>query len=128
MGTHIWVWTAQSRPEEALVRLGQTPYDLLLCDYNSGDGTALRLLHEVRKDGSGPPVIFLSDHMNEAAVDAALKSRTGDFALASISKIHQLRARFAMPSTSTAKSGSAKRRRIRCANFGTRWSNRPTWL
>jgi len=67
-------------PEEALVRLAQTPYDLLLCNYDSRDGAALRLLHEVRKDGSGPPVIFLSDHMNEAAVDAALKSRTGDFA------------------------------------------------
>jgi two-component system cell cycle sensor histidine kinase/response regulator CckA len=77
---HLGLDCAKS-PEEALVRLAQTPYDLLLCDYNSGDGTALRLLHEVRKDGSGPPVIFLSDHMNEAAVDAALKGRTGDFAL-----------------------------------------------
>lgn len=38
----------------------------------------MRMLHEVRKDGSGPPVIFLSDHMNEAAVDTALKAGTGD--------------------------------------------------
>jgi CheY-like chemotaxis protein len=53
---HLGLDCAKS-PEEALVRLAQTPYDLLLCDYNSGDGTALRLLHEVRKDGSGPPVI-----------------------------------------------------------------------
>lgn len=60
-------------PEEALVRLSQTPYDLLLCEYKSGDGAALHLLHEVRKDGGSPPVIFLSDHMNEAAVDTALK-------------------------------------------------------
>jgi PAS domain S-box-containing protein len=64
--------------EEAAVRLGQTTYDLLLCEYKSGDGTALRLLHEVRKDGPGPPVIFLSDHMNEAAVDTALKAGTGE--------------------------------------------------
>ena len=33
--------------EEALVRLGQTTYDLLLCEYKSGDGAALRLLHEL---------------------------------------------------------------------------------
>ena len=67
-----------ARPEEALVRLSQTSYDLLLCEYKSGDGSALRLLHEVRKDGSGPPVIFLSDHMDEAAVDTALKTGTGE--------------------------------------------------
>jgi hypothetical protein len=29
--------------EEALARLGQTTYDLLLCEYKSGDGAALRL-------------------------------------------------------------------------------------
>ncbi len=75
---HLGLDHARS-PEEAVVRLGQTTYDLLLCEYNSGDGTALRLLHEVRKDGPGPPVIFLSDHMNEAAVDTALKAGTSDF-------------------------------------------------
>jgi len=32
-------------PEEALQRLNQTTYDLLLCDYKPGDGMALRLLH-----------------------------------------------------------------------------------
>src|SRR5713226_7694894 len=74
---HLGLDHARS-PEEAVMRLGQTTYDLLLCEYKSGDGTALRMLHEVRKDGSGPPVIFLSDHMNEAAVDTALKAGTGD--------------------------------------------------
>jgi PAS domain S-box-containing protein len=67
-------------PEEALVRLGQTSYDLLLCQYESGDGRALRLLHEVREDGPRPPVIFLSDHVHEATVDAALNAGTGDLA------------------------------------------------
>ena len=38
-------------PEEALQRLNQTTYDLVLCDYKSGDGMALRLLHEIRKEG-----------------------------------------------------------------------------
>jgi DNA-binding NarL/FixJ family response regulator len=76
---HLGLDHARS-PEEAVARLGQTSHDLLLCEYKSGDGTALRLLHEVRKDGSDPPVIFLSDHMNEAAVDEALKAGTGDLA------------------------------------------------
>ena len=70
--------------EEALARLGQTNYDLLLCEYKSGDGAALRLLHELRRNGPGAPVIFLSDHMDEAAVDTALKTGTGDSAHASI--------------------------------------------
>ena len=65
--------------EEALVRLGRTAYDLLLCQYKSGDGGALRLLHGVRKDRSRLPVIFLSDHMDEAAVDTALRFGTGAF-------------------------------------------------
>ena len=65
--------------EEALVRLGRTAYDLLLCQYKSGDGGALRVLHGFRKDRSRLPVIFLSDHMNEAAVDTALRFGTGAF-------------------------------------------------
>ena len=65
--------------EEALVRLGRTAYDLLLCQYKSGDGGALRLLHGVRKDRSRLPVIFLSDHMDDAAVDTALRSGTSEF-------------------------------------------------
>ena len=44
--------------EEALVRLGQATYDLLLCEYKSEDGAALRLLHELRRNGAGAPVIF----------------------------------------------------------------------
>ncbi len=66
-------------PEEALARLDQTTYDLLLCEYKSGDSDGLRLLHEVRKVDQGPPVIFLSDHVEEATVDAALKAGRGGF-------------------------------------------------
>ncbi len=72
--------------EEALVRLGMTNYDLLICEYKSGDGAALRLMHELRRNGPGAPVIFLSDHMNEAAIDAALKTGAGDPAQPSILK------------------------------------------
>jgi PAS domain S-box-containing protein len=70
--------------EEALARLGKTNYDLLICEYKSGDGAALRLMHELRRTGAAAPVIFLSDHMNEAAIDAALKPVTGAPAQASI--------------------------------------------
>ena len=53
--------------EEARMRMGQTAYDLLLCEYKSGDGTALHLLHDVRTNVPGTPVIFLSDHVDEAS-------------------------------------------------------------
>jgi PAS domain-containing protein len=56
----------------------------LLCEYKSGDGAALRLLHEVRRNHPGAPVIFLSHHMDEAAVDTALKAGAGEFARTSI--------------------------------------------
>jgi two-component system cell cycle sensor histidine kinase/response regulator CckA len=74
---HLGLDQARS-PEEALVRLGQTTYDLLLCEYKAGDSEGLRLLHEVRKDGSGPPVIFLSDHVDDATVEAALQAGNSD--------------------------------------------------
>src|SRR5437762_1888894 len=65
-------------PEEALQRLNQTTYDLLLCDYKPGDGMALRLLHEIRKEGPRAPVIFLSDHVDQIAIDAAIKAGASD--------------------------------------------------
>jgi len=65
---------------EALARLDPTTYDLLLCEYQSGDGAALRLLHELRQKHRGAPVIFLSDHMDNTAVDAVLKTGAGKFA------------------------------------------------
>ena len=65
---------------EALARLDPTTYDLLLCEYQSGDGAALRLLHELRQKHRGAPVIFLSDHMDNTAVDTVLKAGAGEFA------------------------------------------------
>lgn len=72
---HLGLDCAQSM-EEALERLGQTTYDLLLCEYKWEDGAALRLLHELRRHHPGAPVIFLSDHMDESA---ALNISAGDF-------------------------------------------------
>ena len=54
--------------EEALVRLGHSTYDLLLCEDKPEEGAASRLLHELRRNHPGAPVIFLSDHMDEIAV------------------------------------------------------------
>ncbi len=72
---HIALDHAQSS-EEALALLRRTPRDLILCDYKSGDGMALRLLHELRAQGLGPPVIFLSDYVDEATVEAAIRAGT----------------------------------------------------
>lgn len=63
--------------EEALALLKQATYDLVLCDYNSGDGAALRLLHELRERGLGAQVIFLSDFVDEATVEAAIRTGAG---------------------------------------------------
>jgi PAS domain S-box-containing protein len=54
--------------DDVFQRLQHQPYDLLLCDYRSGDDAALRLLHEARRNGSLAPVIVLGDHVNSAAV------------------------------------------------------------
>ena len=66
--------------EEALDRLSQTTYDLLFCSYKPGDGAALRLLHELRKQSDDPttPVIFLSDHVDDGAVEAAIQAGATD--------------------------------------------------
>jgi two-component system cell cycle sensor histidine kinase/response regulator CckA len=61
--------------EAAMERVSRTNYDLLLCEYTAGDSAALRLLHELRSNGPGAPVIFLSDHIDDTAVEIALKTR-----------------------------------------------------
>lgn len=66
--------------DEALTRLGGANYDLLLCEYKAGDGAAIRLLHELHRNGPAAPVIFLSDHMDERAVEKALQAGTRDSA------------------------------------------------
>jgi two-component system, cell cycle sensor histidine kinase and response regulator CckA len=76
-GGHLGIDYAHS-PDEARARLGQTTYDLLLCSYKASDGTALRFLHEIRKDGPVAPVIFLSDHVDQAAVEAAISAGASD--------------------------------------------------
>jgi PAS domain S-box-containing protein len=59
--------------EEALVRLRQSTYDLLLCEFKPEEGAASRLLHELRRTHPGAPAIFLSDHTDEIVVEMALQ-------------------------------------------------------
>jgi two-component system cell cycle sensor histidine kinase/response regulator CckA len=60
--------------EEALSLMAATNYDLALCVYKSGDGGVLGLLREVRKNGLGVPVVFLSDHVDQATVTEAIQA------------------------------------------------------
>jgi PAS domain S-box-containing protein len=64
--------------QDSLARLEQSSYDLVLCDYRPGDSTALYAAHELRKNHSTRPVIFLGDHMDQAALTAALESRASN--------------------------------------------------
>jgi two-component system cell cycle sensor histidine kinase/response regulator CckA len=63
--------------EEALAHLRQKTYDLLLIDYKAGN-EALRLLHDIRKNGFCVPVIFLSEHVDETTVTTAIKAGACD--------------------------------------------------
>jgi CheY-like chemotaxis protein len=109
--------------EEALMRQGQTPYDLLLCEYKSGDGAALRLLHELRRNHPGAPVIFLSDHMDEAAVDRPRKPARKSSLRPRLTMGQPQPARSATPSTSIARNGNVRKRRIHSANYGAQLNN-----
>ena len=78
--TDTWAWTMPAQPKEALVRLGHSTYDLLLCEDKPEEGAASRLLHELRRNHPGAPVIFLSDHMDETVGGRVLHEGAGDIA------------------------------------------------
>jgi two-component system cell cycle sensor histidine kinase/response regulator CckA len=59
--------------EEALSCLKRTTYDLVLCDYRPGAGSALRLLQQIRKSGGAVSTAFLSDHIDEAKLAAEMQ-------------------------------------------------------
>jgi DNA-binding NtrC family response regulator len=111
--------------DEALARLGQRTYDLLLCEYKSGDAAALRLLHELRRNHRGAPLIFLSD---KTAVDTALKAGAGEFA--QTSSVDRPAAtgtiRHALDEYRKERQRQ-KTERTPSANFGARLSNPRTW-
>jgi len=61
-------------PQEILTCLARTTYHIVLCDYTPGDGMALRLLHDMTRNGYNVPVAFLSDHVDEGIVRAAIRA------------------------------------------------------
>jgi len=93
--------------EEALARLKETKYDLVLCDYKSSDEAALPWvdqagLDQTRQNAPRSPVIFLRDSVNDVTVEALIEAvacecrsgcnRTGAcMALPILSAIHAYR-------------------------------------
>ncbi len=63
-------------PEAALKQVEQEAYDLLLCDYQSGDGQAVELVRGARERGHRIPLVFLSDHIDESAMRSAVQAAT----------------------------------------------------
>ncbi len=63
---------------EALSRMEQTTYDLLLCEYRAGDPTPFQLVNAMRERGLSAPVIFLSDHVDQATLAAAINAGAYD--------------------------------------------------
>jgi len=62
-----------------LARLPEAAYDLLLCDYHPGNGSASQLLHQMRRRNPDVPIVFLSDHVSDDAVETALQTSARAF-------------------------------------------------
>src|ERR1700690_1679558 len=60
----VWLECAHTQ-EAALALMNETTYDVVLYDYQSGDGAALRLVQEIRRNSPAVPVAFLGDHVDE---------------------------------------------------------------
>jgi two-component system, cell cycle sensor histidine kinase and response regulator CckA len=61
-------------PEDVPNQAGEKRYDLLLCSSQSTDNAAFQLLRQVRQRDSGVTLIFLSDPVNESAVESAIRA------------------------------------------------------
>jgi two-component system cell cycle sensor histidine kinase/response regulator CckA len=65
--------------DEALARIGENEYDLMLVDYSLGARNGLDLLAELRARESVTPVIFLTGHGGEEVAVRALKGGAVDY-------------------------------------------------
>jgi len=70
---HIHLEFARSYVE-AMARITAASCDIVLCDYTPGDGLALSLLQQIRQTREDLPVVFLSDHIDEATVATAIQN------------------------------------------------------
>src|ERR1700674_1282927 len=68
---------------EALARLPDRAYDLLLCDYDPGNGSASQLIHQMLQRHPAVPIVCLSDHVSDTAVETALQTSARAFGTAS---------------------------------------------
>ena len=64
---------------EARALLAQGPFDLLVLDVNLPEGSGLDLLREVRRSGSGVPVILLTANDLETDIVMGLESGADDY-------------------------------------------------
>jgi two-component system cell cycle sensor histidine kinase/response regulator CckA len=69
----VWLEYAHTQ-EDALALMEETTYDVVLYDYQSGDGAALRLVQEIRRNSPAVPVAFLGDHVDEESVATAIRA------------------------------------------------------
>ena len=76
----MWTSTTRFRPKKRLPAWVRTLTTSCSANTNREMAQACGLLHELRRNHPRAPVIFLSDHMDEDAVDTALKAGAGEFA------------------------------------------------
>jgi two-component system cell cycle sensor histidine kinase/response regulator CckA len=67
-----WHLEHAASPEDVDRPLGKGRYDLLLCSRQSTDVAAFHLLRQMRQHDSRVPVIFLSDPVDPAVIEAAI--------------------------------------------------------
>jgi PAS domain S-box-containing protein len=65
--------------DEALFRITQSRFDVILLDYALGAKTGLDLLEQLRENGVATPVIFLTGHGDEEIAVRALKAGAVDY-------------------------------------------------
>ncbi|PYX60602.1 MAG: hypothetical protein DMG73_05930 [Acidobacteria bacterium] len=65
--------------EEALLRIGETEYDLILFEYEAQDGIVLQLLPELRRLNTTVPVIFLAEYADEGTLAEIIAAGACDF-------------------------------------------------
>jgi PAS domain S-box-containing protein len=65
--------------DEAILRISQSKFDVILLDYALGAKTGLDLLEHVRESGVATPVIFLTGHGDEEIVVRALQAGAVDY-------------------------------------------------
>jgi PAS domain S-box-containing protein len=65
--------------EDALVKLTESGFDVVLCDYQMPGMSGLELLSEIRKRGDETPFIFLTGQGNEETAAQALRDGANDY-------------------------------------------------